>query len=97
MKWLKIFKPTKTKVILCVIVIIIWYLWLIYRESTIMYDLYCPQDIRCDKNIINLLPGPGYCECPSYYQRSQEILFILFPGIITYIIYSLIQMFIKKK
>jgi len=98
------FKPNKWKVIISIGAIIVWYLLLLWFSSIIMIDCgACPTTFKasdCEKVfVLNVLPSSPNCgcSCPLPTPISSiltQLLTLLFPGILVYIIWSLSQ---KKK
>ena len=90
------FKLTKAKVIISIIVIIAWYVFLFFWigsmtcECIVSFD--CPSVFT-----FSLIPGDCYCGCPSlttFSDLTEQLLGILTPGILTYVMWSFVQ---KKK
>ena len=99
------FRPKKWKIIVAVIVIVIWYAVLFINASMIMCDCKpcasIPSEDECGWVLdIDLLPEGCEgcrCGCPEHTPISkilEELIIILLPGIIVYVIWSLIE---KKK
>lgn len=100
------FKPTKWKIIISILVIILYYLLMIVNANANV-NVYlckpCPQNfnsIDCEKVFtFGIIPGdsPCGCTCPQPTPISSvfsQIFIVLLPGILMYIIWSLIE---KKK
>lgn len=94
MGWNKAIKPNLSKIIISLPASIIWYLWLIYKESQAIYDFYCPNLPCKGISMHDLLPSLD-CGCITLSQIIFQIAYIVWPSIIAYIIYSFIQK-IKK-
>lgn len=100
------FKPTKWKVIVSIAIIIIWYVFILVSRSNIMVDcMPCTKvdPSQCEKffvlNIIPPLPSCG-CTCPQstpLFKIFEDLLRILFPGILIYLVWSLFEKKNKKR
>ena len=99
------FKPNKWKVIVSILVVIIWYVLLVWFSSSMRCNYYpCPSTFKgsdCPKVFVfNILPDfscSGGCFCDKPTQFSEifiQLIILLIPGILVYLIWSLIE---KKK
>lgn len=98
------FKPTKWKIIISIGVIIAFYFLLLWFSSKIMIECYpCPATFKasdCEKVFVfDILPSGSNCgcSCPLPTPISSiltQLLILLFPGILVYLIWSLFK---KKK
>jgi len=94
------FKPTLFKITIALFSIFIWYYF--FLSVNIVCQCGCDNPPSCsDVFVFNLIPLDEPCDeccsCPSATPFSKiiiDLLIILAPGIIIYIIWSLIQ---KKK
>ena len=94
------FKLTKQKIILSIVVILIWYFFLVSIRPGFctIYDCgkeLCPS-LKCEELTYNFHLYPecplSCCECPTqttFFELFAELLVILFPGLIIYIVWSL--------
>lgn len=91
------FKPKKIKVLISIILVIAWYM-LLY--SILVYGVTCSpceyNDVNdCPKVFsVNLIPEPCNCGCPSptsFLELFFDLLLVLSPGILTYVIWSFSQ------
>ncbi|MDO9231389.1 MAG: hypothetical protein Q7U36_02835 [bacterium] len=90
MEFKKAIKPNITKLIISLLASISWYLWIWYKESQIMYDFAC-DNLPCSGiPTRDLLPGPD-CGCITLSQITFQAVYIIWPAIIAYVVYSLIQ------
>ena len=83
------FKPTKWKVIVAIIVVIFWYLL-----SFQLFAVYCRQLLcePCGENLNGIsLYQSDCCGCYSNFQIYQDLIILLLPGIIVYILWSLVH------
>lgn len=94
------FKPTKLKVIISIVVVIIWYFVVLFFLNSGMCS-ECPGTFRlaeCEKVFsFQIFPYGCGCSCPEPTTISyllKELSLLLFPGIIVYFIWSSGQ---KKK
>ena len=94
------FRPTKWKILVSITSVIIFYLLLIWYQGTIMYLCYpCPSNFNAnqceDVFVLNLIPKSDCgCSCPKATPTSSianDIIVILSPGILLYIIWSLFE------
>lgn len=90
------FKPTKWKVIVSVVVVIVWILALNFLTTSIICKI-CQMPV-CDADYDNWMIKKPICDCSC--QTFNEMLFgnlsyifynIIFPFALVYIIWSLIQ------
>lgn len=96
------FRLTKLKVIISVIIIIVWYIFitLYFPSHTYCKGLSCvPVDISNCPSVflLEIIPSCIACSCPSPTPISKifrDLLIVLIPGILVYLIWSLVQ---KKK
>ncbi|MGY4884175.1 MAG: hypothetical protein ACP5NZ_01195 [Nanobdellota archaeon] len=96
------FKPTKIKVLVSIIAIIAWYMFLYYVSN---YMTLCEQCNYIDNGTcpnvfsVNLIPEGCSCGCPSETPIGEvllDLIILLAPGILTYIIWSSSQKERKK-
>ncbi|MBI2629930.1 hypothetical protein HYW76_02420 [Candidatus Pacearchaeota archaeon] len=95
-------KPNKWKIILSIGAIIIWYLLFLWLSSSVRCNYYpCPATFKgsdCPKVfVLNILPdiscsGGCFCDKPTLVSSILiQIIILLLPGILTYLIWSFIQ------
>lgn len=99
------FRVTKKKVIVSVIIVILWYLLLSSMRMNVVCGI-CYEDHlyhetgeypECDKVFhVDILPVPEGCSCGCLQATTikeivNELLILLFPGILVYVIWSFIQ------
>ncbi len=92
------FKLTKLKVIVLVALTIIWYVFIVFSQMSNSLCKVCELDINnltCEKVFVfNIIPEVCQCGCPyptSFSKIITDLLTVLAPGIIVYILWSLIQ------
>ena len=93
------FKPTKKKIAISVVIIILWYVILFVFASLFHSSYYpCPSTFKAsecpDVFVFKIIPGSyGFgCTCPEPTPLSEvfiQIMILLSPGILVYLVYSL--------
>lgn len=88
------FKPTLWKVIITIVVIIIWYFSIFILSQCVCKP--CSELRDCARVlVINIIPqGCNCCNCPIQTTISDifiQLIILLLPGIIVYLIWSLLQ------
>ena len=93
------FKINKWKIIITMVVIVIWFLIL----NSVRYSCVCAEciqplsEINCEKVFtLELIPQGCHCGCSCPKSTSigkifSDLIIILFPGILVYIIWSLFE------
>ena len=102
---LRILKPTKLKIFLSFIVLILRYFFLVYQITSVYCDVLCNFNNiqKCDItnfSKIKILPNQcPYCglPCIPFTEVFIEYLIVFTPPILTYLIVSLILYFRHKK
>jgi len=87
------FRPNKKKVIVSIVIIIIWYSLIFMLASSIRIQCIMPICEDVDVFEFSLIPYPT-CVCPeatTFLEIIVELMIILFPGILSYIIWSLFE------
>jgi len=95
------FRVTKKKIIVSIGVIILWYILILIFASSVQCLCYPCSVIfdasDCDKVlVVNIIPqscGCG-CVCPEPTSLSEilmQLITLLFPGILVYLIWSLVE------
>lgn len=90
------FKPTKWKVIISVLMVIIWGIFFTWMNSSVQCNR-CALDYSCESNdFLIIRPACGKCAyCYNILEIVRKNLFnVLFPFALVYILWSLIE---KKK
>ncbi len=95
------FKPTKKKFLISIGAVILWYaLILVFSGNSLCLCAICPSTFDangCEKVFVfNILPEDCSCgcSCPESTPLSDifiQLITILFPGILVYVIWSLIE------
>jgi len=95
------FRLTKLKVIISVIVLIVWYVLMYFILVQNTFCELCPSSCSPCKDVFHvaIIPEPCNCPCicdiPTPFSRViGDLLVVLCPSILTYVIWSLFQ---KKK
>lgn len=96
MDW-KILKPTKSKIFILIVIILIWYfsLYVYYHQFLNLPSVDCTCVLGGFDNCIdypNLIPIPGdydcHCGCGTLSTFLKSMIVLILPGIIVYIAYS---------
>jgi len=96
------FKPTKLKVGISIVVIVIWYILILFLSvSASCLCKPCPENFRlvnCEEVFVfDILPDIGCscnCSCPeptTVFSIIIQLFTLLFPGLLVYFIWSLVQ------
>jgi len=92
-------KPTKWKIVVSVVAVVLWFIWIIFKNSY-TFCLECAPPI-CEADYYNFLlfkSACGGCFCHSLGEVVlSNILNIIIPFAIVYIIWSLIEKPKKRK
>ncbi len=81
------FKPTKLKIIISVLIILIWYILLVYNSIDCRtVSMPCPPN--CEGGFTLL---PKCCGCISLNENLKDFVLVIFLGVLVYIIWSIIQ------
>jgi hypothetical protein len=88
------FKPTKNKIIVSIVVVLIWYSILFF----ILYSKvsFCPQ-VLCENEFPRLIPLPSDC-CYTINNFVINLVFVIIvPFVIVYSTFSLKQLLVRPK
>lgn len=98
------FRLTKLKVILSLIVIIVFYALMYFVLVNNTFCDICPSSCTPCKEVFHVAIIPEPCNCPcvcdiptTFLRVLGELLVVLAPGILVYIIWSLFQKKSVKK
>ena len=95
------FKATKKKIVISIGVIVLWYVLMLIFASLFHCSYYpCPSTYKasdCEKVFVfNIIPEfcGGGCTCSQSTPISEiiiQLITILFPGILVYVVWSLVE------
>ena len=94
MNWKAALKPTKIKLLLSIGIVAAWwvisYFW--FKKMVLGMTCIC----LCEMEFPILLL-PNCCPCSSFSRFITQLIVLLLPGIITYLVYSFVQKHKKKQ